>query len=67
MAGSDVLVWQKNPGDPVVHASDRCPTLSARSVVPDRAVQFAGRGTAGWLPERDALSIKNARKCQRCW
>lgn len=67
MTDRDVLVWQKNPGDPVIHLDERCPSLAARSSVPGRDVKFAGRRTAGWLPEHEALQVPNARKCQRCW
>ena len=67
MAERDVLVWQKNPGDPVIHVDESCPSLSARSAVPGRNVRFAGRGTAGWLPENEATRVANARKCRHCW
>jgi len=63
----EVLVWQKNPGDPVVHSDGTCLTLSVPSVVPGRSVKFAGRGTAGWMPESEAMRLRDARKCQRCW
>jgi hypothetical protein len=52
MAERDMLVWQKNPGDPVIHVDETCRSPSTRSAVPGRNVRFGGRGTAGWLPEK---------------
>jgi len=59
-----VLVWQKNPRPPVVHVDGGCPTLS-RSSIPDRSVPFGGRGSAGWVPRREARR-RNFALCSRC-
>ena len=63
MAPREALVWQKNPREPVIHIDEMCPALSARSDLPGRGVKFAGRGTAGWLPEHEAVNLPDARKC----
>jgi hypothetical protein len=62
-----VLVWQKNPAPPVIHARADCPSLKARSVVPGESQQFRGPGTAGWLRLDQAMELPHARKCQKCW
>jgi hypothetical protein len=64
-ADTPVLVWQKNPRPPVVHASGSCPTL-ARSSVPPTSTRFNGPGTAGWLPVEEARQMPGAGFCERC-
>jgi hypothetical protein len=60
-----VLVWQLNPGPARIHSSADCPTLS-NSTPPSKAVRFEGRGTAGWLPETEALLLPDGAVCERC-
>jgi hypothetical protein len=60
-----ILVWQKNPRPPVVHASGDCPTL-ARSSVPPTTARFGGPGTAGWVSVEEARQIADAAFCERC-
>jgi hypothetical protein len=68
MAEQLVLVWQKNRGPARIHKDEQCPTLAQSRVSgpPPRSVEFAGKGTAGWLRLDEAMRLPDAAVCRRC-
>jgi hypothetical protein len=63
-----VLVWNKNRRTARIHRDERGPTLDNHRVtrIPARSEAFAGSGTAGWLPIREAIRLPGAKPCERC-
>ena len=62
---TDVLVWQQGDERPLIHRSTNCLVL-VDSVVPPPTIKFAGSGTAGWLPFREAVAQPDAALCRVC-
>lgn len=66
MDGSaQVLVWNRDSGDPRIHRDETCTTL-ARVVAPPSAIAFAGPGTSGWMTLYEAIKVPNAAICFEC-